>query len=379
MTYLYKVLMKQTLFLISITALTGLFIDSVMKIFFHNLHLNMVIISSLLVGIILNFHQLQKIYREQKWLNCFEYGTTPFPTAPKIQILIPLKILLEQSSHSSSISVLGAQSVLNSVETRLDEARSMNRYLMGLLVFLGLLGTFWGLSETIGTIAGIINTLNLEGVEASQAFHHLKEGLQSPLTGMGIAFSSSLFGLASSLTLGFLDLQNGQASSGFYYTLEEKLMSLMAYHSLEKTKELSHYNGPAYSLSLLEQTLEGMTALQNHLRRSEDNRLSLVKAVQSLSEKLTQMAEQLIAHQGIIKTITHNQLDLQEGVKLWVQQSQISNQGELNHLRNLELTLAKLLEESIEGRNRLTQELRQEIRVIAKTLSAIANGQDVAA
>ena len=122
-----------------------------------------------------------------------------------------------------------------------------------------------------------------------------------------------------------------------------------------------------------------MASLQNHLRRSEDNRLGVVKAVQSLTEKLTQMAEQMVAHQAIIKTITHNQLDLQEGFKHWLQQHQLASQGEAAHLRSLDATMSKLLEETIEGRNRLTQELRQEIRVIARTLSAIANGQEVAA
>jgi hypothetical protein len=141
----------------------------------------------------------------------------------------------------------------------------------------------------------------------------------------------------------------------------------------------SQYNGPAYSLSLLEQAVEGMTSLQTHLRRSEDNRLNLVKTVQGLSEKLTQMAEQMVAHQAIIKTITHNQLDLQEGFKQWLQQHQLATQGETVHLRSMDATMSKILEETIEGRNRLTQELRQEIRVIARTLSAIANGQEVAA
>ena len=214
-------------------------------------------------------------------------------------------------------------------------------------------------------------------VDAAQAFNQLRQGLQSPLEGMGIAFSSSLFGLAGSLVLGFMDLQIGRAATGFYQKLEERLIAIT--RSGLGVEKNTAYNGPTYSLSLLEQTVEGMASLQNHLRRSEDNRLGVVKAVQSLTEKLTQMAEQMVAHQAIIKTITHNQLDLQEGFKHWLQQHQLASQGEAAHLRSLDATMSKLLEETIEGRNRLTQELRQEIRVIARTLSAIANGQEVAA
>ena len=263
------------------------------------------------------------------------------------------------------------------MEARLEEGRSSNRYLMGLLVFLGLLGTFWGLSETIGAIAGVINSLNTDGVEINQAFVQLKQGLNSPLMGMGIAFSSSLFGLAGSLVLGFLDLQIGQASIRFYQQLEERLIGITR-PSLASDKVPTH-NGPAYSLGLLEQTIESLAGVQTYLQRSEDNRLNLVKAVQILTEKLTQMAEQMVAHQAVIKTITHNQIELQEGFKQWIKHQHSVAQDEGNHLRSLDTTTAKLLEEIIEGRSRMTQELRQEIRVITRTLSAIANGQDIAA
>jgi hypothetical protein len=111
---------------------------------------------------------------------------------------------------------------LDSLATRLDEARDISRYLTGLLVFLGLLGTFWGLIETVGSVGGIINNLNVGG-DADTVFNALKEGLAAPLGGMGISFSSSLFGLAGSLILGFLDLQTSQAQNRFYTNLEDWL------------------------------------------------------------------------------------------------------------------------------------------------------------
>lgn len=377
MSYLHRIFLKKVIFLGVVLATTVVLAKPLVRIFTHNLVLNLVIVSCFILGVVLSFYHLWRLYQEQSWLEKCDQGVEKFSRAPNTYILAPLTLILNDPQYQAGLTTLTAQSVLNSVDARLDEGRGVNRYLMGLLVFLGLLGTFWGLSETIGAIAGVVNNLNPEGVDATQAFNQLRQGLQSPLNGMGIAFSSSLFGLAGSLILGFMDLQAGRAATGFYQKLEERLL-VITRPSLGAEKNTA-YNGPTYSLSLLEQTVEGMASLQNHLRRSEDNRLSVVKAVQSLTEKLTQMAEQMVAHQAIIKTITQNQVDLQEGFKHWLQHHQLASQGEAAHLRSLDATMTKLLEETIEGRNRLTQELRQEIRVIARTLSALANDQEVAA
>ena len=121
-----------------------------------------------------------------------------------------------------AISSQMMRGILDSIATRLDEARDMSRYMTGLLVFLGLLGTFWGLIETVGSVGNVINTLK-PGGDAGAMFDSLKEGLAAPLSGMGISFSSSLFGLAGSLVLGFLDLQTSQAQNRFYTELEDWL------------------------------------------------------------------------------------------------------------------------------------------------------------
>jgi hypothetical protein len=121
-----------------------------------------------------------------------------------------------------ALSSLMMRGFLDSIAARLDEARDMSRYMTGLLVFLGLLGTFWGLIETVGSVGNVINTLK-PGGDAGSIFDSLKEGLAAPLSGMGISFSSSLFGLAGSLVLGFLDLQTSQAQNRFYTELEDWL------------------------------------------------------------------------------------------------------------------------------------------------------------
>ena len=123
-----------------------------------------------------------------------------------------------------TISQQTMRHLLDSIATRLDEARDISRYMTGLLVFLGLLGTFWGLIETVGSVGKVIEGLKVGG-DAGSLFDTLKEGLAAPLSGMGISFSSSLFGLAGSLILGFLDLQSSQAQNRFYTDLEDWLAS----------------------------------------------------------------------------------------------------------------------------------------------------------
>jgi hypothetical protein len=126
--------------------------------------------------------------------------------------------------------------ILDSIATRLDEARDISRYMTGLLVFLGLLGTFWGLIDTVGSVGHVIDGLKVGG-DAGSIFDSLREGLAAPLSGMGISFSSSLFGLAGSLVLGFLDLQAGQAQNRFYTGLEDWLSTTV--------QDLGAATGPA--------------------------------------------------------------------------------------------------------------------------------------
>ena len=130
--------------------------------------------------------------------------------------------LLNAGAGARGLSTLTTRSILDSVGTRLDEGRELNRYLIGLLVFLGLLGTFWGLLQTVHSISGVIDSMKT-GANSSSMFEDLKSGLSAPIAGMSVSFTSSLFGLAGSLILGFLDLQAGQAQNRFYTELEDFL------------------------------------------------------------------------------------------------------------------------------------------------------------
>jgi hypothetical protein len=351
--------------------------------FQHNRVLNSIILSVLGVGIILILFQFQKLQKEKDWLDFFDRGEEKFPNAPKPVILAPMAILLSDYQGTSTHSQLAIRSVLSGVESRLDESRDVSRYLVGLLIFLGLLGTFWGLSQTIGAITGVITGIDVTGKEAKDTFQALKEGLKSPLAGMGTAFSSSMFGLASSLILGFLDLQYSKATTAFFHNLEEKL-SIM-FRSAGAETSLMASSGPAYTQSLLEQTVENMGQLQALMRRNEDNRASVVKAVQSLGEKLALLTEQTLVQQTLMKKIAQNQIDTQDILmKLSNNMTAQStapamDEGIKQYLRNIDTTALKLLEELIEGRSRGVQDLKNEIKLVARTISALAQQEGVAA
>ncbi|MBV8418448.1 MAG: MotA/TolQ/ExbB proton channel family protein [Hyphomicrobiales bacterium] len=190
--------------------------------FLANPGLNALIIAVLAVGIALAFRQVIRLFPEIDWVNGFRLADPGLAVERPPVLLAPMAVLLRDRIGRMAISAQVMRGILDSIAARLDEARDMLRYMTGLLVFLGLLGTFWGLIETMGSVGNVINSLK-PGGDAGAIFDSLKEGLAAPLGGMGISFSSSLFGLAGSLVLGFLDLQAGQAQNRFYTELEDWL------------------------------------------------------------------------------------------------------------------------------------------------------------
>jgi hypothetical protein len=195
----------------------------IVNAFMANPWLNGLIVAVLLIGIILSFLRVIRLFPEVSWVNSFRRADPGVAVARAPTLLAPMAAILGgERVGRVAISAQTMRAFLDSLATRLDEARDISRYLTGLLVFLGLLGTFWGLIETVGSVGGIINNLNVGG-DADTVFNGLKEGLAAPLGGMGISFSSSLFGLAGSLVLGFLDLQTSQAQNRFYTNFEDWL------------------------------------------------------------------------------------------------------------------------------------------------------------
>jgi hypothetical protein len=195
--------------------------------FMANPGLNALIIGVLVVGIVYAFRQVLRLYPEINWVNNFRIsdpGITSDKTTPTL--LAPMATMLKDRTGHLSLATGAMRSLLDSVASRLDEQRETTRYLVGLLVFLGLLGTFWGLLQTVSSVGATIGTLDTNTGESVMLFDQLKEGLAGPLKGMGTAFSCSMFGLAGSLILGFLDLQAGHAQGRFYNELEDWLSGI---------------------------------------------------------------------------------------------------------------------------------------------------------
>jgi hypothetical protein len=215
-------LLRMLVFLILCGLIVIVIHQQIWTAFKANPPLNALIIGVMIVGILLSFRQVIRLFPEVAWVNEFRLADPGITVTRPPVLLAPMAAILRDRTGRMTISSLTMRSILDSIAMRLDEAREISRYMTGLLIFLGLLGTFWGLIETVGSVGKVLEGLHVGG-DAGSVFDTLKEGLAAPLSGMGISFSSSLFGLAGSLVLGFLDLQMSQAQNRFHTELEDWL------------------------------------------------------------------------------------------------------------------------------------------------------------
>lgn len=217
---------RMLIFLTLVGFLAAILHEQLLRSVMTNPGLNGLIIAVLAFGIVYAFRQVMRLYPEIRWVNDFRIADPGLAMAHKPRLLLPMATMLRDRTGSISLSTSSMQSIMDSLNSRLDEARDTGRYLVGLLVFLGLLGTFWGLLETISSVGGVIGAIDTRGGDTVTLFDDLKNGLAAPLKGMGTAFSSSLLGLSGSLVLGFLELQATHAHNRFYNELEEWLSGI---------------------------------------------------------------------------------------------------------------------------------------------------------
>ncbi len=219
-------LWRMIIFLMIVVFIAVILFEQVLSAFNSNPGLNGLIVAVLLIGIMLAFRHVVRLFPEIRWVNTFRVAEPGIEVTRPPVLLAPMASLLGARLGRMAISTQTMRSILDSIQMRLDENRDISRYLTGLLVFLGLLGTFWGLLQTVTAVGDTIQGLDVTSGDTTLIFDSLKDGLAAPLGGMGTAFSSSLFGLAGSLVLGFLDLQAGQAQSVFYNDLEDWLSTV---------------------------------------------------------------------------------------------------------------------------------------------------------
>jgi hypothetical protein len=213
-------------FLVLVGLVIALLHERLWAAMLQNPGLNFLICFVLVAGIFYAFSQVLRLYPEIRWVNAFRIADPGLAISARPVLLAPMATMLRDRSGSLSLSATSMRSIMDSIASRLDEARDTGRYLVGLLVFLGLLGTFWGLLDTISSVGLTISAIDMRATDSVTVFDELKRGLSAPLRGMGTAFASSLLGLGGSLVLGFLELQASHAHSRFYNQLEEWLSGI---------------------------------------------------------------------------------------------------------------------------------------------------------
>ncbi len=371
-----RYLTRMTLFLVVVAAGIVLVVLPLKTAFMANAPLNGLIVGVFLLGAINSFRQVLQLNPELEWIEHFRSGASRQPSvqgagsnAPTPSLLSPMAAMLGDRSEIK-ISSIAMRSLLDGIASRLDEQREISRYTVGLLVFLGLLGTFWGLLDTLGAIRDVISNISVGGGNISAVFDELKSGLEKPLTGMGTAFSSSLFGLAGSLVLGFLDLQTGQAHNRFYTELEDWLSGQARLSSGSIAPE-GDQGVPAYVEALLEQTAEGLENLQRTLSRGEENRHQTHEALSELAAKMGTLTDFMQTEQAVMKKLAETQVELKPAIERLAGGSGNSmDEATRTHIRNMDLCLSRLLEESRIGREETVSQIRSEIKLLARTVAA---------
>jgi hypothetical protein len=346
--------------------------------FSANLAINGVIIATLLFGCIFVFRQVLSLTPEIEWIETYKKrDETATAVAATPRLLAPMAALMADERSSLKLSAMSMRSLLDSLASRLDEGREISRYMIGLLIFLGLLGTFWGLLSTISSIGDTIKSLTVGGGDISVMFDDLKRGLETPLSGMATAFSSSLFGLGGSLILGFLDLQAGQAQSRFYNDLEEWLSSQTKLSTASSLIVDGEGGGSAnaFTTALLEQSADSLDKLSRVISRSEEGRKQVNDALMGLTEQMAALGDQIKENQGLMATVAGGQKDMQDVLKKLADnasnQSLNLDEGSKSHLRNMDVHLKSLNENSEKAGDKLVEEIRGEFKLLARTLAVL--------
>ncbi len=371
MTRPRKYLIRMFVFVIAITGLCGFLFLPLHGAFMANAPLNGLIVGVLVIGIIYNFRQVLMLYPEVAWIEGFQQNGTPLSEPQPPKLLAPMATMVGDHKDRLSLSTLAMRSLLDGIVSRLDESRDISRYTVGLLIFLGLLGTFWGLLETVASISNVIGGLKVESGDSIAVFDDLKKGLKAPMAGMGTAFSTSLFGLGGSLVLGFLDLQANQAQNRFYNELEEWLSTVTRLATSSLLGE-SDQPIPAYVQALLEQTAESLENLQQTITRGEENRISVNSNIIALGNKLETLTDHMRTEQTLMKSLAETQMEMKPILAKIAEGSTAAGMDEStrSHIRNLDVYLTRLTEELSSGRKELVQQLRSEIKLLARTIAA---------
>ena len=383
MTRPTEFLIRMLVFLAAVAVVVALLFGALLTAFNNNPLLNSLILIVLALGIIWNIRQVIRLKPEVTWLETFQRARARLAAVPAPKLLAPMAAMLaartakgRDGQERFTLSAQATRALLDSIASRLDESRELSRYMVGLLIFLGLLGTFWGLLLTVHSVSDVIGSMSVGSGDINALFEQLKAGLARPLRGMGTAFSSSMLGLAGALVLGFLDLTAGQAQNRFFNELEEWLAGLTRLSSGVLGGE-GEGSVPVYVQALLEQTAENMEGLQHILARGEEGRKEANQAVVALTERIATLSDTMRASQQLMLRIAETQQALGPALQRLGERRADAGADEVSrsHLRNIELYLQRLLNDTEQGRIQTTAEIRNDIRILTRTIAALAEEQ----
>lgn len=385
-----RFLIRMLIFLAIVAGAAVMLLPQLKAAFMGNPLFNGLILGVLLLGVIYIFRQVLLLRPEVEWIERFrqESSGQGLPTSMQNErpprLLSPLANMMGEQQQQRrggrmSLSTLSMRSLLDGIGSRINESHEISRYLIGLLIFLGLLGTFWGLLETVNSVASAIGDLSASGQNPAALFGQLKGALQEPLQGMGTAFSSSLFGLAGSLVLGFLELQAGQAHNRFMNELEEWLSSITKLTGGGMGEAAGGGESvPAYIQALLEQTADSLDTLQRTISGGEEDRAQINRNLMQLTERLTTLTDQMRTEQSVLMRVAETQSQLKPILGRIAdagesqQQTGGMDDATKDHIRNLDVRLERLVSDQQQGRDQVVKEIRNEIRLLARTIAAIA-------
>jgi len=371
-----KFLTRMTLFVGVVIVLGVLLKDSLIDAFLANVALNGVIIGTLIVGAVFAYRRVFDLKPEIDWITAFKRNESASSSVTPRLMAPAASLLSAQEEGGMRLSTLSMRSVLDGIISRLEESREISRYFTGLLIFLGLLGTFWGLLGTIGAIGQTIKSLTVDGGDMALMFDELKAGLEAPLSGMGTAFSSSLFGLGGSLVLGFLDLQASQAQTRFYNSVEDWLASVTHLSRSEMSEGMASPN--AYMTALMEQTADGIDRLQRTLKSSEDARAQGQHTMTAIAESLATLGDRLAAADQRRGESDNTVKELATAIeKLAASHKPVEippmppamDDATKGHIRNLDVGIKRLIDEQARQSDNLVDELRAELKLLSRTIA----------
>ena len=383
----YRYLTRMAIFLVVVGAVCAVLFPRLQEAFAANAALNGVILGVLLIGIVYSLRQVISLNPEVNWLQRLireKSGSLVMPGATSEErppkLLGPMVTMMGERTGRIRLSALSMRSLLDGIQARISESHDITRYLIGLLIFLGLLGTFWGLLETVDAVGDTISGLSGGNGDAAVMFDELKRGLETPLSGMGTAFSSSLFGLAGSLILGFLELQAAQAHNRFVNELEEWLSEVTKLSSGGPLSEGGDQPIPAYIQALLEQTADSLEALQRTMTKGEESRHNVDHNLEVLAERMGTLTDQMRSEQSILVRLAESQTQLKPVLSQLAEVNGARVGGlddaSRDHLRSMDLQMSRLVQEAAVGRSQAVEEIRSEIRLLARTIAALAEDSE---